>query len=215
MSRESFDRRYASKKHYWGTKPSDLVKNFTTLAEQGQALDLGMGEGRDSIYMAQQDFNVTGVDHSGVGIEKCRKRADKLGLNLKTVVGDVRDFKIAKRKYSLILSNNLFQYVTKTEALDMSKDIIGGLKRGGLVIASVFTYDDPRYAEYRKKCNELEPGSFMLVSGDIYTFYDFRELLSFFDSLRLIYYAEYDYYDSHGGKGPHWHGVAELVAKRV
>ncbi len=215
MTKVTFDQKYASKKLYWGTKPSNLVKNFAKLAKIDHALDLGMGEGRDSIYLAKEQFKVTGVDQSEVGVEKCRKRAEKLGLKLKTVTDDVRHFKIAKNKYSLIVSNSLFQYITKSEAHQVARDIIAGLKKGGLIIASVFTYDDPRYKEFKKKCNELEPGSFLQISGDIYSLYDCRELMVFFDSLRLLYYTEYDYYETHAGKGAHWHGVAELVAKRV
>lgn len=215
MTREVFDKKYASDKLYWGAKPSNLVKNFAKLAKIGQALDLGMGEGRDAIYLAQQKFDVTGVDQSGVGIEKCRKRAEKLGLKLNAVVGDVRHFKIVKSRYALIVSNSLFQYITKSEAHQVAREIIDGLKKGGIIIASVFTYDDPRYQEFKKKCNELEPGTFLLLSGDIYSLYDYRELMVLFDSLRLLYYTEYDYYDNHPGKGAHWHGVAELVAQKT
>lgn len=215
MTREVFDQKYASEKLYWGAKPSNLVRNFAKLAKTDHALDLGMGEGRDAIYLAQQKFKVTGVDQSGVGIEKCQKRAEKLGLELKTVVGDVRHFKIAKNKYALIVSNSLFQFITKSEAHQVARGITAGLRKGGIIIASVFTYDDPRYKEFKKKCNELEPGSFLLVSGDICSLYDYRELMTLFDSLRLLYYTEYDYYDNHPGKGAHWHGVAELVAQKI
>ncbi|MBU1319994.1 MAG: class I SAM-dependent methyltransferase [candidate division Zixibacteria bacterium] len=215
MSKEQFDQKYAGKKFYWGTKPSSLVKNFASLANLGQALDLGMGEGRDAIYLAQQDFSVTGVEFSETGIQKCQQRAERLGVNVNTVNKDVRDFRIAKGKYSLILLNNMFQYITKSEAHHVSQGIVSGLKKGGLVIASVFTYDDPRYGEYKKKTTELEPGTFLLMSGEVYSFYDYSELLEFFKPLRLLYYTEYDYYDTHGGKSGHWHGVAELVAMRT
>jgi cyclopropane fatty-acyl-phospholipid synthase-like methyltransferase len=215
MPKETYDQRYAPKKFYWGTKPSNLVKNFAKLANIGHALDLGMGEGRDAIYLAQQEFRVKGVDQSQVGVDKCLRRAKQLGLKVDVVVDDVRHFRIAKNKYSLILSNSLFQYITKSEAHQVSRNVISGLKKGGLVIASVFTYDDPRYREYKKKCNELEPGTFLLVSGDIYSLYDYRELMTFFESLRLLYYTEYDYLHNRGGRGDHWHGIAEIVAKKM
>ncbi len=215
MHKDTFNQKYDSKKLYWGTRPSDLVKNFASLATPGNAVDLGMGEGRDSIYLAQRGFNVTGVDQSEIGVRKCLKRAEKLGVNIKTVVSDVRSFKIAKSRYSLILSNNLFQYITKSEAQHVARNIIRGLKKGGLVIASVFTYDDPRFKEYRKKTTELEPGSFLLVSGDIYSLYDYGELIDLFSPLRILYYSEYDYFHTHGDTKGHWHGIAELVAKKV
>lgn len=213
MSKEEFNEKYASPKFYWGTKPSNLTRNFAPLANTGPALDLGMGEGRDAIFLAQKGFDVIGVDNSEKGIEKCRSRAEKVGVDVKTKLEDVRHFKIAKNKYTLTLSNNLFQFITKSEAHQVSRNIIDGLRKGGLVIASVLTYDDPRYKEYKKKTTELEPGTFLMVNGDMYSFYDYRELLELFTSLRLLYYAEYDYYDTTHGEG-HWHGIAELVAKK-
>lgn len=215
MHKETFDQKYGSKRLYWGTKPSDLVRNFASLATPGRAVDLGMGEGRNSIFLAQRGFAVTGVEQSEIGVAKCLKRADKLGVNIKTSVCDVRHFKIAKSKYSLILSSNLFQFITKSEAHDVAHNIISGLKKGGLVIATVFTYDDPRYMEYRKKTTELEPGTFLLVSGDIYSLYDYGELMEFFKPLRILHYSEYNYYDVRGSAKGHWHGVAELVAKKM
>lgn len=214
MSKELFDEKYSGKKFYWGTKPSSLVKNFASLANLGHALDLGMGEGRDAIYLSQQDFSVTGVEYSETGIQKCLQRAERLGVNVNAVNKDVRDFRIAKSKYSLILLNNMFQFITKSEAHQVSCSITSGLKKGGLVIASVFTYDDPRYSEFKKKTTELEPGTFLMMSGEVYSFYDYGELLGFFKPLRLLYYTEYDFYDTHGGRGGHWHGIAELVAIR-
>jgi len=215
MHKETFDQKYGSKRLYWGTKPSDLVRNYASLATPGRAVDLGMGEGRDSIFLAQRGFTVTGVEQSEIGVAKCLKRSDKLGVNIKTSICDVRHFKIAKSKYSLILSSNLFQFITKSEAHDVAHNIISGLKKGGLVIATVFTYDDPRYKEYRKKTTELEPGTFLLVSGDICSLYDYGELMEFFKPLRIFHYSEYNYFDARGGTKGHWHGVAELVAKKM
>ena len=137
-----------------------------------------------------------------------------MGVKVKTVASDIRDFKVAKNKYSLILSDSLFQFITKSEAHQIAQRIVAGLKKGGLVITSVFTYDDPRYKELKKKTTELEPGTFLMVSGDVYSLYDYRELMKLFDPLRLLYYTEYDYYDTTHGK-EHWHGVAELVAKKM
>jgi ubiquinone/menaquinone biosynthesis C-methylase UbiE len=38
-------------------------------------LDLGCGEGRDSLYLAKQGFDVTGVDVSRIALDKARSRA--------------------------------------------------------------------------------------------------------------------------------------------
>ncbi len=49
-------------------KPSDLV------------VDLGCGQGRDSLYLASQDFRVLGVDGSESAVAACRQEADRRGI---------------------------------------------------------------------------------------------------------------------------------------
>lgn len=43
-------------------------------------LDLGCGEGRDSLYLAKQGFEVTGVDVSRTALDKARSRAQAAGV---------------------------------------------------------------------------------------------------------------------------------------
>jgi 2-polyprenyl-3-methyl-5-hydroxy-6-metoxy-1,4-benzoquinol methylase len=45
----------------------------------GLAIDLGMGEGRNAIYLAQQGWQTTGVDLADVAVAQARKRALEAG----------------------------------------------------------------------------------------------------------------------------------------
>jgi len=159
-------------------------------------------------------FDVTGVESVESGVEKCLQQAQERDLHVKAIVADACDFKIAVRKYSLILAINLFQFISKTDAADLITNIIDGLKKGGIFICQTFTYDDPSYKVRKKKSKEIEPGVFVDGTGNIYSLYDYGELLSLTSQLRPIYYREYDFYDTNRG-APHWHGVVELVAKKM
>jgi SAM-dependent methyltransferase len=55
----------------------------------GRALDLGCGMGRHSIYLASNGWQVTGLDSTGRALRTARQRAEKFGLNINFIHGDV------------------------------------------------------------------------------------------------------------------------------
>ena len=44
-------------------------------------LELGSGQGRDTLFFAQKGFNVQALDYSHIGIESINKKAVSLGLS--------------------------------------------------------------------------------------------------------------------------------------
>ncbi len=211
-----YDELYRDSKLYWGSAPSTLVKRFAELAPPGRALDLGMGEGRDALYLARQGFEVTGVEAARAGVEKCIQIAARQKLAVTTVAADARSFKIAKNRYSLICAMNLFQFFKKAETAALVASISSGLKRGGLFICQAFSIDDPHYKARKATSQEIGPGEFLDANGRIYSLFGYGELIeiSLKAQLRLINYAEYDYYDTSHGPA-HWHGVIDLVARKL
>ncbi len=211
---KDYEKIYSRSELYWGEQPSDLVKRFAELAPEGVALDLGMGEGRDLLYLASEGFEVVGVESTRAGVNKCERLAAERNLGVKTAVADAREFRIAKNRYSMIIAMNLFQFMHKKDAADICRRAVAGLKRKGLFVAQTFTIDDPSYKPRKRKSDEIARGVFRDGSGNIYSLYDYGELLKLGSPLRPIHYAEYDYYDTMHGE-PHWHGVAELVGRKL
>ncbi|MBI3030151.1 MAG: methyltransferase domain-containing protein, partial [Candidatus Rokubacteria bacterium] len=59
------------KDYIWGTEPSSLALEVSDLLPPGaRVLDLGCGEGRDSVFFASRGFEVTGVEVSLAGLRK-------------------------------------------------------------------------------------------------------------------------------------------------
>jgi tellurite methyltransferase len=211
---KDYERIYQGNDLYWGEAPSEIVKRFAELAPQGKALDLGMGEGRDALYLASLGFDVTGVESADSGVIKCERLAEERRVTVHAICEDVRDYKIAKNRYSLITAINLIQFIKKDEARRVIAGVVNGLKRGGLFVCTAFTVDDPSLKMRKQKSKEVAPGVFLDSSGNFYSLYGYGELLKVCSDLRPIHYAEYDYYDTMHGP-PHWHGVVELVGKKM
>jgi SAM-dependent methyltransferase len=70
------------------TELMDVVEG-PSRREPGRALDLGCGTGRNSIYLAQQGWEVTGIDFVGHAIAEARRKASASGLSARFIEGDV------------------------------------------------------------------------------------------------------------------------------
>ncbi len=102
MTQPVYDERYARPGLYWGSQPTQLARALVRIARKlprppKTLVDLGCGEGRDSIYFARHGFRVEGVDLSSVGIRKAELRSARLGASVRFRVGDMRTYRLARR----------------------------------------------------------------------------------------------------------------------
>jgi SAM-dependent methyltransferase len=61
----------------------------------GRALDLGCGNGKHSIELASRGWQVTGVDFVGRAVRTAQERAQRTGVTVSFVQGDVTDLQSA------------------------------------------------------------------------------------------------------------------------
>ena len=80
FTREFWDERYATSHRIWSGRPNArLVEEVTDLAP-GTAIDVGCGEGADAVWLAARGWQVTGVDVSGVALERAAEHAAEAGV---------------------------------------------------------------------------------------------------------------------------------------
>jgi SAM-dependent methyltransferase len=73
-------------------------EELVSLVESGRvkpcrAIDLGCGTGSNAIFLAQQGFEVTGVDYAASAIDKAARRAEAAGVAVTFVVEDLTDLR--------------------------------------------------------------------------------------------------------------------------
>lgn len=185
--RASWDERYASGK-YSSAEPHKLLREIVGKLQPGHALDLACGTGRNSIFLAENGWEVTGVDNSAVGIEIARKRAERKGLNINFIVADLEksEFAIEPVGYDLICD---LYYLQR----DLFVKMKNGVRSGGLIISTIHIHGDGE-----------EHGRFDLREG---------ELPGFFSDMEILHYHETEAADTDAGD--HHRRTAELVARRV
>jgi len=75
-----------------GRPSSELQRVLNQNAIQpGRALDIGCGTGTNSVWLAQQGFDVTGIDLAPLAVERAEQRALAAGVSARFVVADVLD----------------------------------------------------------------------------------------------------------------------------
>jgi SAM-dependent methyltransferase len=84
------------------TGPNEFLVEIASKLSPGQALDLGMGEGRNSIFLLQHGWGVTGVDFAAAGVAKATKRAASLGLKLNAILQDADQFDFGHNRWDLV-----------------------------------------------------------------------------------------------------------------
>jgi SAM-dependent methyltransferase len=73
-----------------GRPSSELQRVFVRNSIQPcRALELGCGTGTNSVWLAQQGFQVTGIDLAPLAVERAKQRARAAGVTAHFVVGDV------------------------------------------------------------------------------------------------------------------------------
>jgi len=83
--------------------PSVFMMESEKDLQPGTALDVGAGQGRNTVWLAQKGWDVTGIDISGVGLAAAAANAEKAGVRIKTVKTAYRDFDFGVGKWDLIL----------------------------------------------------------------------------------------------------------------
>ena len=68
-----------------------------------RAIDLGCGTGSNAIFLAQQGFDVIGVDFAASAIEKARRRANAAGVRVQFVVDDLTNLRKAKGLFDFLV----------------------------------------------------------------------------------------------------------------
>src|SRR5579864_8837530 len=101
-NRDFWNGKYNDPKFDFNHRPSRLLVEAIADRRPGDAIDLGMGEGRNAIYLAQHGWRVTGVDLADVAVAQAKRRAAELGIKLDAVVDDLDHYAIGRSRWDLI-----------------------------------------------------------------------------------------------------------------
>lgn len=167
-------------------EPSSFLTDNIDLLPHGKSLDIAMGNGGNTIYLAKKGFDAEGVDISEESVEIALERAKSSGVKIHARVADIEadDYIIEKNTYDVIIC---FNYLHRP-LIPRIKD---GLKKGGMAVYQTYTVD---HAQFGKPSNP----DFLLRHN---------ELLEMFRDFRCLRYFE--------GIIDNKKAVAAIIAQKV
>ena len=106
-----YDRTFSTSRPLTGDPPTDgfastpsaiVIEAVKGLAP-GTALDAGMGQGRNAVYLATKGWRVTGFDLSGQAVKSATANAAKAGVRIAAVKASHTDFDFGTAKWDVIV----------------------------------------------------------------------------------------------------------------
>ena len=139
MDRHQWNERYAAQPILWAVDPDPFLGGELGDRPPGRALDLGAGEGRTALWLAQRGWSVTAVDFSDVALDRGRRRVEEAGAPgaVEWVCADLVDFDLAGATYDLVLL--LFIHLPADQRRALLRRASAALAPGGMVL--VVGYD--------------------------------------------------------------------------
>ena len=209
-----YDKKYINNSSLWGKSILDNdIKRYLKLLKGKTVLDLGIGEGQNSIALSNLGYNVTGVDCSSKALDICRSNCN----NIELIEKDIRDFYIQTNKYDLIMSRFMLHFLHKNDVSSIIKNIKNNIKTNGLVYISVFSTNDPglKFKHNSPDFDALENNVFHKISDNTYSSYFSKdEILDLFSGFNTVLISdEYSIDLSHGT--PHYHGIIKYIGGKI
>jgi SAM-dependent methyltransferase len=150
----------------FNTAPNAFLVSVTTGVKPGRALDVGMGQGRNTIYLAQQGWDSVGFDPADRAVAAAQEQARALGVMITTSVTRAEEYDWGENRWDLIL----LSYVG---AREYAAQVLRALRPGGMVVVEGFHRDATKTQS---------------IGGGVV--FDSNELLRLFAPLRVVRYED-------------------------
>ena len=116
-------------------EPSALVKKIASSRKAGRALDIAMGQGRNSIWLAKAGWTVSGYDISDEALRQANAAAAASGVKLDTKLASHDEYDLGQSQWDLIVMSFAFTQLNDTAYMKRVRD---SLKPGGVLVVEGF-----------------------------------------------------------------------------
>ncbi len=192
----------------FGLEIDPLLKKYTPMVSTGKALDIGCANGANTYWLRQQGFNATGIDI------QLPKHLTESFFHEK----DILNYEIEDEQ-SIIVANNIVQYLSWKQKLGLLDYIFNKLKNGGIFFLATFSIQDPSYQRALDRGLPLVD-KFSFWNEEKKCHQSYIELGEIKDWARnkhfnILYYSENMVEENHPPLGNHKHGLIQFVGQKM
>ena len=163
---ERWNKVLTSAKPLFNTAPNAFLVQMIKGLKPGRSLDVGMGQGRNTVYLAQQGWDSVGFDPADRAVAAAQDQAKKLGVKITAHIARAEDFNWGEAQWDLIVLSYVGGrgYVSEIER---------ALRPGGMVVLEGFHRDATKTRSIGRA-----------------VVFDSNELLQLFAAFRVVRYED-------------------------
>ena len=178
---------------------ADIAEYWTLFPAGGTILDVGCGEGRNSIFLAEKGFIVDAIDISEAGIEKAKRIAATCGTKVNFFCQDLIKFNFTAT-YDVILSHGVLHLCEKADRDTFIEQAKLHTHIGGYNAIGIFTNRLPATPDNAPFTKSL---------------FDVGELPAIYAQWEIVHNPEGIIEDTHPGGIHHQHAYEQVIARKV
>lgn len=134
-----WEERYASESYLFGRTPAQfLTRNRDFLVPGHKALAVADGEGRNSVYMAEMELDVTAFDYAPSAIDKARRLAGDKGVSVDFRLSDLESWDWAGQQFDDVFGI-FIQFVMPDDRPAVFKNMTKAVRPGGHLFLHGYT----------------------------------------------------------------------------
>ncbi|MGH3439536.1 MAG: class I SAM-dependent methyltransferase [Sciscionella sp.] len=130
-SAADWDERYSGDR-IWSGNPNGALLAEVAELDSGRALDVGCGEGADSVWLARQGWQVTALDISAKAVEHTKTLAAEAGVQVEGVTAGLLDAPLADAAYDLVSA--MYPALLRTPTAEAEQRLLGLVAPGGTLL---------------------------------------------------------------------------------
>lgn len=115
---------------------------FNHVPRNGLILDLGCGEGRNSLYLSQVGYNIVGIDLSYKAARVMRNNFFEEELKGSVITGDARNLPFANESVDGVLAHHIFDHLNSEGFLSSFNEAFRVLKSSGVMLLTMDKFEE-------------------------------------------------------------------------
>lgn len=175
-------------------EPDSLAQRaLPYLKEKLNLVDVGCGEGADSVFFAQQGLDVTALDNNKETLSGLKSYADDHGFSNITIENcNIIEYNYPKDHFDAVSCLLVGCCMRRSEFEKMLQAVKATLKPNGIMIMSLRNYLDQRFVEYASSLDPIEPNTYYKPEDccEIRYFIEKGRLKELFHGFEVLYYFE-------------------------
>ena len=128
----AWDKRYADQERLWSGQPNGALVAEVAGLTPGRVLDVGCGEGADSVWLAGRGWQVTALEVSGVALQRAAGHARDAGVTVRWIHAELTEARLPPASFDLVSAQ--YPALLRTPDAAAERALLAAVAPGGRLL---------------------------------------------------------------------------------